>query len=78
MVVITVDKISEAFQLFDSQNTRGRALYPHDLLKAYHLREIHDKYEMQHAVINGNQRIPEPFGSCLIIIFSVVELGQMS
>ena len=25
VVVITVDKISEAFQLFDSQNTRGRA-----------------------------------------------------
>ena len=42
VVVITVNKISEAFQLFDSQNTRGRALYPHDLLKAYHLREIHD------------------------------------
>lgn len=30
VVVITVNKISEAFQLFDSQNTRGRALYPHD------------------------------------------------
>ena len=39
VVVISVNKISEAFQLFDSQNTRGRALYPHDLLKAYHLRE---------------------------------------
>ena len=46
VVVITVDKISEAFQLFDSQNSRGKALYPHDLLKAYHLREIHDKYEV--------------------------------
>ena len=44
VVVITVNRIDEAFQLFDSQNTRGRALYPHDLLKAYHLREIHDKY----------------------------------
>lgn len=50
VVVITVGKINEAFQLFDSQNTRGRALYPHDLLKAYHLREIHDKYQMQNAV----------------------------
>ena len=25
---------------FDSQNTRGRDLEPHDLLKAYHLREF--------------------------------------
>lgn len=58
VVVITVDKISEAFQLFDSQNTRGRALYPHDLLKAYHLREIHDKYEMQHAVIKWESKDP--------------------
>ena len=40
VVVIQVDEISEAFQLFDSQNTRGKALEPHDLLKAYHLREM--------------------------------------
>ena len=32
--------LSEAFQLFDSQNNRGKALDPHDLLKAYHLRAI--------------------------------------
>lgn len=50
VVVISVQKQDEAFQLFDSQNSRGRALYPHDLLKAYHLREMHDKYEMQRAV----------------------------
>ena len=50
-VVITVDKIHEAFQLFDSQNTRGKALDPHDLLKAYHLRAMREEpYEMQHAV----------------------------
>jgi hypothetical protein len=39
-VVITVHKQDEAFQLFDSQNSRGKALYPHDLLKAFHLREM--------------------------------------
>lgn len=51
MVVIQVRKESEAFQLFDSQNTRGRALDPHDLLKAFHLREMqNDKYEMEYAV----------------------------
>ncbi|MCM1296538.1 MAG: DUF262 domain-containing protein [Muribaculaceae bacterium] len=41
-VVLEVDEISEAFQLFDSQNTRGKELDPHDLLKAYHLREMND------------------------------------
>ncbi len=51
VIVITVDKISEAFQLFDSQNARGKALDPHDLLKAYHLREMKNyRYEMKHAV----------------------------
>ncbi len=51
VVVISVNKVSEAFQLFDSQNTRGKALDPHDLLKAYHLREMKkDPYEMEHAV----------------------------
>lgn len=59
VVVITVSKIGEAFQLFDSQNTRGRALYPHDLLKAYHLREIHDKYDMQNAVVKWESKAPE-------------------
>lgn len=32
-------RLSEAFQLFDSQNNRGKSLEPHDLLKAYHLRK---------------------------------------
>lgn len=41
IVVITSD-ISEAFQFFDSQNARGKKLYPHDLLKAFHLREMSD------------------------------------
>ena len=44
IIVITQD-ISEAFQFFDSQNARGKKLYPHDLLKAYHLREMND-YEI--------------------------------
>lgn len=44
IVVITPD-VSEAFQFFDSQNARGKSLYPHDLLKAYHLREMTDVSE---------------------------------
>ncbi|MVN21264.1 DUF262 domain-containing protein [Mucilaginibacter arboris] len=39
-VKIELDDISEAFQLFDSQNARGKALEPYDLLKAFHLREM--------------------------------------
>lgn len=35
-----IDDVSEAFQFFDSQNARGRDLEPHDLLKAFHLREL--------------------------------------
>ena len=51
VVVVSVNEVTEAFQLFDSQNTRGRALDPHDLLKAYHLREMREyPYEMRHAV----------------------------
>lgn len=51
VVVISVEKVSEAFQLFDSQNTRGKSLDPHDLLKAYHLREMKKyPYDMEHAV----------------------------
>ena len=34
--------MSEAFQFFDSQNARGKALYPHYFLKAYHLREMNN------------------------------------
>lgn len=35
-----IDDVSEAFQFFDSQNARGKDLEPHDLLKAFHLREL--------------------------------------
>jgi hypothetical protein len=40
VVVVTLASLDEAFQMFDSQNARGRALYPTDLLKAFHLREM--------------------------------------
>lgn len=43
VVTFTLADISEAFQFFDSQNARGRDLEPHDLLKAYHLREFSDQ-----------------------------------
>ncbi len=39
-IIFTVYHQDEAFQLFDSQNSRGLALEPFDLLKAFHLREM--------------------------------------
>lgn len=60
VVVITVDDPAEAFQLFDSQNSRGKPLNPHDLLKAYHLREMTDDlYEMEHAVEKWEDKDPK-------------------
>jgi len=39
-VTLVLSEIEEAFQLFDSQNARGKPLEPFDLLKAFHLREM--------------------------------------
>lgn len=47
MVSITLYDISEAFQFFDSQNARGKDLDPHDLLKAFHLREMASATEVE-------------------------------
>ena len=51
-VVIQLSDISEAFQFFDSQNAREKDLEPHDLLKAYHLREIINLTETDSENIN--------------------------
>lgn len=40
LVQVTIYDLGEAFQFFDSQNSRGKSLYPHNLLKAFHLREM--------------------------------------
>ena len=40
LVQVSLNDITEAFQFFDSQNSRGKDLEPHDLLKAFHLREM--------------------------------------
>lgn len=42
VVTFELGEVSEAFQFFDAQNARGRDLDPHDLLKAFHLREFSD------------------------------------
>ena len=43
MVYVELDDLDEAFQFFDSQNSKGKPLESYDLLKAYHLREMKDK-----------------------------------
>ena len=58
VVIITVSKQGEAFQLFDSQNARGKALDPHDLLKAYHLRQMNNPHEMKRAVAKWEAKDP--------------------
>ncbi len=60
LVVVITSDLSEAFQFFDSQNARGKALYPHDLLKAYHLREMSDVPECEtEQIVNEWEQIPQ-------------------
>ena len=59
-VIVSTTQLAEAFQLFDSQNTRGKALVPHDLLKAFHLREMRDHpNEMKHTVEKWERTDPK-------------------
>lgn len=60
LIVVVTSDLSEAFQFFDSQNARGKALYPHDLLKAYHLREmIGIREEETERIVKGWEEIPQ-------------------
>lgn len=43
LVLFILTDITEAFQFFDAQNARGKDLDPHDLLKAFHLREFSEQ-----------------------------------
>ncbi len=60
LIVVITEDISEAFQFFDSQNARGKKLYPHDLLKAYHLREMKDLNVAEtENVVKGWEDLPQ-------------------
>ena len=60
LIVVITEDLSEAFQFFDSQNSRGKALYPHDLLKAYHLREMSDlKWEEVENTVKNWEKISQ-------------------
>ena len=59
-VKIVTDSEQEAFQFFDSQNSRGKELAPHDLLKSYHLREMDDvETEKKVNIINQWENIKQ-------------------
>lgn len=51
LVRVETDDPDEAFRVFDSQNYRGKPLAPHDLLKAYHLREMREETDAMKAAV---------------------------
>lgn len=46
-VEVRVSNLSEAFQMFDSQNSRGKSLESYNLLKAFHIRAMEDNSEKE-------------------------------
>lgn len=60
IIRVETDDPDEAFRVFDSQNYRGKPLLPHDLLKAYHLREMSGESDaMREALVEGWQNVPD-------------------
>lgn len=55
LIEVTLNNLSEAFQFFDSQNARGKALAPYDLLKAYHLREMMESTDEAERIYHVDQ-----------------------
>ena len=71
-VVIALYDVSEAFQFFDSQNARGKELEPHDLLKAYHLREIPQLSNTDLQNITAWEKMDTPYlASLFLMLFRV-------
>lgn len=66
LIVVITEDISEAFQFFDSQNARGKKLYPHDLLKAFHLREMKNIHaEETEKIVKNWEDLDQKFLSVL-------------
>jgi len=60
IIRVETDDADEAFRVFDSQNYRGKPLLPHDLLKAYHLREMSGESDaMREALVEVWQNVPD-------------------
>lgn len=71
-VIVTLYDISEAFQFFDSQNARGKELEPHDLLKAFHLREIPQMTDSDKHNITEWERLDTPkLANLFLVLFRI-------
>lgn len=75
LVKVVIDDVQEAFQFFDSQNARGKDLEPHDLLKAFHLRDMNNySTEMERIKVVkeweslGSKELRDLFGKYLFKI----------
>jgi hypothetical protein len=71
VVFIVTQHEYQAFQMFDSQNSRGKELDPRDLLKAFHLRElsphisVDEKKEIDRRWVNNTEKINALFARVL-------------
>lgn len=66
IVVIEAEDLSEAFQMFDSQNGRGKELEAYNLLKAYHLRSI-DNETTSIKITNEKKEIDRRWESSVLM-----------
>lgn len=53
-VEISVDNLGEAFQMFDTQNGRGKSLEAYNLLKAYHIRAMEQNSQEERIQCDRN------------------------
>ena len=53
-VEISVDDLGEAFQMFDTQNGRGKSLEAYNLLKAYHIRAMEQNTQEERIQCDRN------------------------
>lgn len=51
VVCVKLYSLTEAFQFFDAQNGRGKALCVHDLLKAFHLRALRPAEQFRRGAV---------------------------
>lgn len=73
VVVIHVKELSEAFQMFESQNSKGKKLKAHDLLKAYHYRktQFNEQNKEKNPIIEWEKTGEKQLFDLFQILFSV-------
>lgn len=73
VVVIHVKELSEAFQMFESQNSKGKKLKAHDLLKAYHYRktQFNEQNKEKNPIIKWEKTTEKQLCDLFQILFSI-------